>query len=114
MWPWLPSGQGMGSWLACHEFEPSTTKEPPCNELYVFGGMRSNEFKATDDVEVFNADTHTSRKGISLPAFITGTSALFLPKQSTVLSAIGQIRDANQVLSPLIAVGLNPPSYREV
>ncbi|GFV66273.1 hypothetical protein TNCV_2736871 [Trichonephila clavipes] len=21
------SGQGIGSWLACHEFEPSTTKE---------------------------------------------------------------------------------------
>ncbi|GFV97906.1 hypothetical protein TNCV_5069461 [Trichonephila clavipes] len=25
-----PSGQSIGSWLACHEFEPSTTKDPPC------------------------------------------------------------------------------------
>ncbi|PRD38255.1 UNVERIFIED_CONTAM: hypothetical protein NCL1_04017 [Trichonephila clavipes] len=25
-----PSGQGMGSWLACREFEPSTTEDPPC------------------------------------------------------------------------------------
>ncbi|GFS97289.1 hypothetical protein TNCV_1824551 [Trichonephila clavipes] len=25
-----PSGQGIGSWLACHEFEPSTTKDPSC------------------------------------------------------------------------------------
>ncbi|GFV43763.1 RNA-directed DNA polymerase from mobile element jockey [Trichonephila clavipes] len=24
-----PSGQGIGSWLACHEFEPITTKHPP-------------------------------------------------------------------------------------
>ncbi|GFX10086.1 hypothetical protein TNCV_1864841 [Trichonephila clavipes] len=23
------SGQGIRSWLACHEFEPSTTKDPP-------------------------------------------------------------------------------------
>ncbi|GFU77066.1 hypothetical protein TNCV_1701481 [Trichonephila clavipes] len=24
-------GMGIGSWLAfCHEFEPSTTKDPPC------------------------------------------------------------------------------------
>ncbi|GFT46920.1 hypothetical protein TNCV_1720371 [Trichonephila clavipes] len=22
--------QSIGSWLACHEFEPSTTKDPPC------------------------------------------------------------------------------------
>ncbi|GFV80275.1 hypothetical protein TNCV_4956781 [Trichonephila clavipes] len=28
---WLrqPSGQGIGSWLACHIFEPSTPKDPP-------------------------------------------------------------------------------------
>ncbi|GFV70983.1 hypothetical protein TNCV_2355271 [Trichonephila clavipes] len=25
-----PSGQGIGSWQACHEFEPSTPKDPPC------------------------------------------------------------------------------------
>ncbi|GFW60536.1 hypothetical protein TNCV_568841 [Trichonephila clavipes] len=24
------SGQGIESWLVCHEFEPSTTKDPPC------------------------------------------------------------------------------------
>ncbi|GFT50634.1 hypothetical protein TNCV_552161 [Trichonephila clavipes] len=27
---WNPSGQGIGSWLGCHKFEPSTTKDPPC------------------------------------------------------------------------------------
>ncbi|GFV94439.1 uncharacterized protein TNCV_3352771 [Trichonephila clavipes] len=26
----LPSGQGVGSWQTYHEFEPSTTKDPPC------------------------------------------------------------------------------------
>ncbi|GFU99844.1 hypothetical protein TNCV_506651 [Trichonephila clavipes] len=31
----LPSCQGFGSWLACHEFEPSATKDPPC-----MGAMR--------------------------------------------------------------------------
>ncbi|GFU98605.1 hypothetical protein TNCV_3654361 [Trichonephila clavipes] len=25
-----PSGQGIGSWQACRESEPSTAKEPPC------------------------------------------------------------------------------------
>ncbi|GFT58104.1 hypothetical protein TNCV_722811 [Trichonephila clavipes] len=25
------SGQGIGSWQACHEFEPSATKDSPCN-----------------------------------------------------------------------------------
>ncbi|GFU81022.1 hypothetical protein TNCV_1277671 [Trichonephila clavipes] len=29
-WPRYPGGQGIGSWLACHEFESSTTKDPPC------------------------------------------------------------------------------------
>ncbi|GFV30275.1 uncharacterized protein TNCV_97501 [Trichonephila clavipes] len=29
MWPQWPSGRGNGSWLACQEFEPSTTKDPP-------------------------------------------------------------------------------------
>ncbi|GFY29195.1 hypothetical protein TNCV_4723231 [Trichonephila clavipes] len=24
--------QGIGSWLACHEFDPSTTKDPPFRE----------------------------------------------------------------------------------
>ncbi|GFX12414.1 hypothetical protein TNCV_1036011 [Trichonephila clavipes] len=27
---WWPSGQGIGSWQACHDFDPSTTEEPPC------------------------------------------------------------------------------------
>ncbi|GFU83799.1 hypothetical protein TNCV_1694691 [Trichonephila clavipes] len=27
-----PRGQGIGSWLACHEFEASTTKDPSCRE----------------------------------------------------------------------------------
>ncbi|GFU74230.1 hypothetical protein TNCV_4168211 [Trichonephila clavipes] len=33
--PWRlrwPSGQGIGSWQACHEFVLSTTKDPPCRE----------------------------------------------------------------------------------
>ncbi|GFW35305.1 hypothetical protein TNCV_3004631 [Trichonephila clavipes] len=25
----VPGGQGIGSWLACLEFEPSSTKDPP-------------------------------------------------------------------------------------
>ncbi|GFW91575.1 uncharacterized protein TNCV_4499951 [Trichonephila clavipes] len=29
-WPLYPSGQGIRYWLACHEFELSTTKDPPC------------------------------------------------------------------------------------
>ncbi|GFY35424.1 hypothetical protein TNCV_195171 [Trichonephila clavipes] len=34
--PRLLNGQGLGSSLACHEFEPSTTKDPPCRgALYV-------------------------------------------------------------------------------
>ncbi|GFT85462.1 beta-scruin [Nephila pilipes] len=52
-------------------------------DLYVFGGIRSKEFKATDAVEVFNTSTNTSRTGISLPASVTGSSALFLAKQSS-------------------------------
>ncbi|GFV95849.1 uncharacterized protein TNCV_1728991 [Trichonephila clavipes] len=32
----MPSGQGIGSWLACHEFQHSTTKDLPCREaMYV-------------------------------------------------------------------------------
>ncbi|GFX84263.1 hypothetical protein TNCV_3976081 [Trichonephila clavipes] len=27
-----PSGQGIGSRQACHEFDPSTTKDSPCRE----------------------------------------------------------------------------------
>ncbi|GFX52986.1 uncharacterized protein TNCV_3228541 [Trichonephila clavipes] len=26
----VPGGQGIESWLACLEFEPSATKDPPC------------------------------------------------------------------------------------
>ncbi|GFV66078.1 uncharacterized protein TNCV_2891481 [Trichonephila clavipes] len=40
---WYPSGQGIGSWLACHEFEPSTTKDPPCRgEMHVKSAKSSN------------------------------------------------------------------------
>ncbi|GFW49536.1 hypothetical protein TNCV_2843171 [Trichonephila clavipes] len=28
-----PRGQGIVSWQACHEFEPSTTKDPPNHDL---------------------------------------------------------------------------------
>ncbi|GFW15920.1 uncharacterized protein TNCV_4431931 [Trichonephila clavipes] len=29
-WAVVPSGEDIGSWQACHEFEPSATKDPPC------------------------------------------------------------------------------------
>ncbi|GFW59660.1 transposable element Tcb2 transposase [Trichonephila clavipes] len=32
-----PSGQGIGSWQACHELEPSTTKDPSCRATIVVG-----------------------------------------------------------------------------
>ncbi|GFV55767.1 hypothetical protein TNCV_167531 [Trichonephila clavipes] len=32
MWPRWSSGQGIGSWLVYHEFEPCTTKDPPYRE----------------------------------------------------------------------------------
>ncbi|GFV78575.1 hypothetical protein TNCV_1888811 [Trichonephila clavipes] len=45
MWPWLPSGQNIGSWLACHEFEPSTIKDPPCRgAIHVKSVESSNVF----------------------------------------------------------------------
>ncbi|GFV55699.1 hypothetical protein TNCV_754991 [Trichonephila clavipes] len=28
--PQSPYGQGIRSWLVCHEFESSNTKDPPC------------------------------------------------------------------------------------
>ncbi|GFY32588.1 uncharacterized protein TNCV_673431 [Trichonephila clavipes] len=35
-WPQKPSGQDIGSWLTCHEFEPNTTKDTPCSgAMYV-------------------------------------------------------------------------------
>ncbi|GFT73193.1 hypothetical protein TNCV_87001 [Trichonephila clavipes] len=34
--------QGIGSWLACHEFEPSTTKDPPCKDAML---IKSVELK---------------------------------------------------------------------
>ncbi|GFX72908.1 hypothetical protein TNCV_1698051 [Trichonephila clavipes] len=41
--PRFPSGQGMGSWLACNEFDPSTTKDPPCRgEMHVKSVESSN------------------------------------------------------------------------
>ncbi|GFX56527.1 hypothetical protein TNCV_74731 [Trichonephila clavipes] len=30
LWPRLLSGQGIRSWLACNQSEPSTTKDPLC------------------------------------------------------------------------------------
>ncbi|GFT51425.1 hypothetical protein TNCV_3348651 [Trichonephila clavipes] len=32
-WPWEPCGQGIESWMACNEFEPSNTKDPPSTVL---------------------------------------------------------------------------------
>ncbi|GFU71854.1 hypothetical protein TNCV_1627951 [Trichonephila clavipes] len=47
--PRRPSGQGIGSWLACHEFEPSATKDPPCQGWADFSRawFTSNDFKGT-------------------------------------------------------------------
>ncbi|GFV49076.1 hypothetical protein TNCV_236101 [Trichonephila clavipes] len=33
----VPSGQGIGSWQACHEFESSTTKDPPSDTGHGMG-----------------------------------------------------------------------------
>ncbi|GFY13093.1 transposable element Tcb2 transposase [Trichonephila clavipes] len=43
VWPRKPSGLGIGSWLACQEFEPSTIKDPPCwGEMHVKYAESSN------------------------------------------------------------------------
>ncbi|GFX63436.1 integrase catalytic domain-containing protein [Trichonephila clavipes] len=34
--------QGIGSWLACHEFEPSTTKDPPCKDAMLIKSVVSS------------------------------------------------------------------------
>ncbi|GFU19118.1 hypothetical protein TNCV_4397191 [Trichonephila clavipes] len=45
LWPRKPSGQGIGSWLACHEFELSTTKDLPCRgAMHVKSVESSNVF----------------------------------------------------------------------
>ncbi|GFS73773.1 hypothetical protein TNCV_1458171 [Trichonephila clavipes] len=42
-WAVVARGQGNGSWQACHEFEPSTTKDPPCREaMHVTSAESSN------------------------------------------------------------------------
>ncbi|GBM18735.1 Beta-scruin [Araneus ventricosus] len=56
-------------------------------ELYVFGGIRSEERKVTDTVEIFNTETGILRKGVSLPAAITGSSAIFLDKTASNIKA---------------------------
>ncbi|GFT41769.1 hypothetical protein TNCV_4708241 [Trichonephila clavipes] len=38
----VPSGQGIGSWQACHDFEPSTTKDPPCREAMHVKSVKSS------------------------------------------------------------------------
>ncbi|GFW81922.1 hypothetical protein TNCV_2885961 [Trichonephila clavipes] len=39
-----PSGKDIGSWQAFHEFEPSTTKHPPCRgAMHVKSVEKSND-----------------------------------------------------------------------
>ncbi|GFU57002.1 hypothetical protein TNCV_1778761 [Trichonephila clavipes] len=45
--PRWPSGQGIGSWLASHEFEPSTTKDPPCK-----GAMHVRAVKSSNVLQL--------------------------------------------------------------
>ncbi|GFW45114.1 hypothetical protein TNCV_716161 [Trichonephila clavipes] len=46
--PRVPSGQDIGSWLACHEFEPSTTEDPP----YGFKNSKSRCQHLREDVQL--------------------------------------------------------------
>ncbi|GFX80976.1 hypothetical protein TNCV_1909691 [Trichonephila clavipes] len=44
----LPSGQGIGSWQACYEFDPSTTEDPPSTrELLVRNLVHLNQYQVT-------------------------------------------------------------------
>ncbi|KAF8792322.1 Beta-scruin like protein [Argiope bruennichi] len=47
-------------------------------DLYVFGGIQSKEKKVMDTVEIFNIESGILRRGVNLPAAITGSSAIFL------------------------------------
>ncbi|GFW10400.1 hypothetical protein TNCV_5097511 [Trichonephila clavipes] len=51
-----PSGQGIGSWLTCHEFEPSTTKEPPCREAMYVEAVESSNVILLPWLELIVAD----------------------------------------------------------
>ncbi|GFW98961.1 hypothetical protein TNCV_1781801 [Trichonephila clavipes] len=42
LWPRKPLGQGIRSWLASHEFEPSTTKDPPYREAMHVKSVKSS------------------------------------------------------------------------
>ncbi|GFV85943.1 hypothetical protein TNCV_203231 [Trichonephila clavipes] len=49
LWTWLPSGKGIGSWLVCHDLEPSTTKDPSCSYTRDFGGGPSKFHPQSSD-----------------------------------------------------------------
>ncbi|GFY30916.1 uncharacterized protein TNCV_3120761 [Trichonephila clavipes] len=47
MWLWKRSGQGIRSWLASHEFEPSTNEDPPSWWRSLNKSTSSNDFPVT-------------------------------------------------------------------
>ncbi|GFW40837.1 hypothetical protein TNCV_4368851 [Trichonephila clavipes] len=59
-----PSNQGIGSWHAYHEFEPSTTKDPPCKAAML---VKSVELKRPPVGVVW-------KLGEAVPAQVSSTS----------------------------------------
>ncbi|GFV06147.1 hypothetical protein TNCV_650031 [Trichonephila clavipes] len=39
----VAQGQGIGSWQICHEFDPSTTKDPPCRAAMHVKSVQSSK-----------------------------------------------------------------------
>ncbi|GIZ01626.1 hypothetical protein CEXT_632331 [Caerostris extrusa] len=52
-------------------------------DLYVFGGMQSETMKVTNKVEIIDIGTGIVRSGIRMPALLTGSSSVFLPKMAS-------------------------------
>ncbi|GFT88858.1 hypothetical protein TNCV_906721 [Trichonephila clavipes] len=46
------NGQGVGSWQACHEFEPSTAEDPPCRRAMHVKYIEAQTPSRSGDVEV--------------------------------------------------------------
>ncbi|GFW36968.1 hypothetical protein TNCV_5018661 [Trichonephila clavipes] len=56
-----PSGQGIELWLACHKFEPSTTKDLPCR-----GAMHAKSVKSSDVLPLVWCGVVARRAGCQL------------------------------------------------
>ncbi|GFU52863.1 hypothetical protein TNCV_2254791 [Trichonephila clavipes] len=50
----VPSVQGIGSWLACQEFDPSTTQDPPCRSAMHVTSIESSNVLPLVWCEVLN------------------------------------------------------------